>query len=773
MNVIETILEYNKSKGGGGSSGGGGTSITVDSALSTTSSNPVQNRIVTNAINNKANLSHTHTVSDITDLDTSNYVVKSDIEQLVQDEHTHNNKDTILDKFTLDENNNLLFNNEKIEADFDISKVINDNNTANNTTWSSDKINKSIPKTWVGTRTEYEQIKNTLENGTIVYITDDEIELNKTLDDLKSKSHIHNNKDTLDSLSISDSNKLLFNGKDICKDNIYQYSTMPVASADNVDTIVQYIGITNGDYTHNYFYECTKANDSTYKWVNVKVQSGNDSSASIDDTNVSDSTTYSSTKITNDFYTKANATTDLNNKVDTTTFETHTNNADVHISAVDRTKWDNKSDFDGKYTSLTDTPTIPTVDVNKEYVDTELTKKVNVADMPTNVSTFTNDSGYLTEHQSLDGYAKTNEIPTVTNDLTNELKANYDLAFTQTHTHSNKELLDNLTTETIAKYDNAVTNSHTHTNSDVLNTLSADNITNWDKAYTDSHTHTNKDELDSLTKSKLDDYDNAVVNTHSHANKTVLDNFSTADDGSLLYNNENVKGVELDDTITSKTKVWSSDKVNESITPIADKAHTHTNQTVIDKFTENENGEVQYNNEVIKGNVWTGTKAEYDAIKGKDSKTTYIVTDEEESLADYVIDDTITDANKTWSSQKINETTKEVYSTDEVKTNKVWIDGKPIYRKVLTQTITTTSITVTDSGKLNLISDFDTSSIDAIISFYGSIKQPWGNIAPISYYNSEEDGIFAYMSKTDNRFVLNTRTIGDVILIVEYTKTTD
>lgn len=460
MNVIETILEYNKSKGDGGSSGGGGTSITVDSALSTTSSNPVQNRIVTNAINNKANLSHTHTVSDITDLDTSNYVVKSDIEQLVQHEHTHNNKDTILDKFTLDENNNLLFNNEKIEADFDISKVINDNNTANNTTWSSDKINKSIPKTWVGTRTEYEQIKNTLENGTIVYITDDEIELNKTLDDLKSKSHIHNNKDILDSLSVSDSNKLLFNGKDICKDTIYQYSTMPAASADNVDTIVQYIGITNGDYTHNYFYECTKVNDSTYKWVNVKVQSENDSSASIDDTNVSDSTTYSSTKITNDFYTKANATTDLNNKVDTTTFETHTNNADIHISAVDRAKWDNKSDFDGKYTSLTGTPTIPTVDVNKEYVDTELTKKVNVADMPTNVSTFTNDSKYQTETDitnTLSSYAKKTDIPT-------KLPANGGNADTvNNHTVLSDVPTDAKFTDTITSIEDSSTTSTTST----------------------------------------------------------------------------------------------------------------------------------------------------------------------------------------------------------------------------------------------------------------------------------------------------------------------
>lgn len=497
----------------------------------------------------------------------------------------------------------------------------------------------------------------------------------------------------------------------------------------------------------------------------------------------------------------------------TQSISTHVANNTIHISSVDRTKWDNKSDFDGKYTSLTDTPTIPTVDVNKEYVDTELTKKVNVADMPTKVSTFTNDSkyqtetdvtntladyakkteipvnvsalandsnfitnavdnlinyytktetytqaevnklignlsgklsakivtelptetaeiststmyliedadkqgtysqymyidnawaslgkttvdltnyydktevdtkladkadkasipviptnisaftndsGYLTEHQSLDGYAKTNEIPTVTNDLTNELKANYDLAYTQTHTHSNKELLDNLTAETIAKYDNAVTNTHAHTNSDVLNTLSADNVTNWDKAYTDSHTHSNKDELDSLTKSKLDEYDNAVTNAHIHTNKAVLDNFSQADDGTLLYNNENIKGVELDDEVVSKTKVWSSSKVDDTITPIAEKAHTHTNQDVIDKFSEDTTtGDILYNNKGIGSKVWTGTKAAYEAITTKDSNTTYIVTDEEETLADYVIDDTVTDTNTTWSSKKINDT---------------------------------------------------------------------------------------------------------------------
>ena len=38
-------------------SGGGGGSVTVDSALSTTSQNPVQNRVITNALNEKADSS--------------------------------------------------------------------------------------------------------------------------------------------------------------------------------------------------------------------------------------------------------------------------------------------------------------------------------------------------------------------------------------------------------------------------------------------------------------------------------------------------------------------------------------------------------------------------------------------------------------------------------------------------------------------------------------------------------------------------------------------
>ena len=69
-------------------------------------------------------------------------------------------------------------------------------------------------------------------------------------------------------------------------------------------------------------------------------------------------------------------------------FNTHINNSNIHITSEERTKWNNKSDFSGSYNDLSDKPTIPTV--------------------PTEVSAFTNDAGYLTEHQDISGKADKN-----------------------------------------------------------------------------------------------------------------------------------------------------------------------------------------------------------------------------------------------------------------------------------------------------------------------------------------------------------------------------
>lgn len=86
--------------------------------------------------------------------------------------------------------------------------------------------------------------------------------------------------------------------------------------------------------------------------------------------------------------------------------------------SVDWSKVQNKPDFatvatSGDYNDLSNKPSIPSVDglASKEYVD----QKVESIEIPTKVSAFENDKGYLTEHQSLADYALKNEIPDTTN----------------------------------------------------------------------------------------------------------------------------------------------------------------------------------------------------------------------------------------------------------------------------------------------------------------------------------------------------------------------
>lgn len=66
----------------------------------------------------------------------------------------------------------------------------------------------------------------------------------------------------------------------------------------------------------------------------------------------------------------------------------------------------------GSYNDLADKPTIPsTTGLASEAYVNEKVAAIIIPEVPTNVSAFTNDAGYLTEHQSLAEYAKKTEIP--------------------------------------------------------------------------------------------------------------------------------------------------------------------------------------------------------------------------------------------------------------------------------------------------------------------------------------------------------------------------
>lgn len=88
-----------------------------------------------------------------------------------------------------------------------------------------------------------------------------------------------------------------------------QVKTMPAANAQNEGKVVQYIGATNANYTHNYFYECvedTSTSPSTYKWENVNVQEGGGTADNIftgtlsEWNSVLDKTKYTIANITDD-----------------------------------------------------------------------------------------------------------------------------------------------------------------------------------------------------------------------------------------------------------------------------------------------------------------------------------------------------------------------------------------------------------------------------------------------------------------------------------------
>lgn len=66
----------------------------------------------------------------------------------------------------------------------------------------------------------------------------------------------------------------------------------------------------------------------------------------------------------------------------------------------------------GSYNDLVDKPTIPSTTglATETYVDGKIAE-IDIPTVPTKVSAFENDKGYLTEHQSLAEYAKKTEIP--------------------------------------------------------------------------------------------------------------------------------------------------------------------------------------------------------------------------------------------------------------------------------------------------------------------------------------------------------------------------
>lgn len=255
---------------------------------------------------------------------------------------------------------------------------------------------------------------------------------------------------------------------------------------------------------------------------------------------------------------------ELNAKADKTELHSHSNKTILDgITSAKITEWNNKSTFSGNYNDLTNKPTIPTV--------------------PTNISSFINDSGYITSIPSeyitdseltAKGYAKTSDL----------------------HSHSNKSVLDNITSAKVTEWNNKSTFSGSY--NDLTNKPTIPS------AYTHPATHpagmitglstvaitgsyndlTNKPTIPSITNDLTNtlkaNYDAAYahsISAHAPVNAQKNSDITKAEIEAKLVG-----------TITS---------------------HTH-------------NGISGYN-------MWAGTQLEYDLISNKDSSTLYFIIKED------------------------------------------------------------------------------------------------------------------------------------------------
>ena len=173
--------------------------------------------------------------------------------------------------------------------------------------------------------------------------------------------------------------------------------------------------------------------------------------------------------------------------------------------------------------------------------------------------------------------------------------------------------------------------------------------------------------------------------------------------------------------------------------------------------------------------IFTGTRAEWDALTTTE-KGEYDICNLTDDLAggELVVSDTVTagDMNPVTS----NAVAKAVnYSTDEVKTGATWIDGKPIYRKVLN--ISTSAFTAGNNWV-----DISIPNLETVVDIKGVTKHNTSSsnyVLPVSPQDNTSRLMLDTISSSSllvsvgSWWVENKIHYSELNVILEYTKTTD
>lgn len=126
---------------------------------------------------------------------------------------------------------------------------------------------------------------------------------------------------------------------------------------------------------------------------------------------------------------------------------------------------------------------------------------------------------------------------------------------------------------------------------------------------------------------------------------------------------------------------------------------------------------------------------------------------------------TLTTTNKSSVVSAVNELKSgEIYSTAEVKTNKVWIDGKPIYRRIYQKTSTAATENI----------DIDDWNVDFVCLFVPLLYDSTNRQFDTNYYVNSNDYLRALTRLYNSKFTITVQRGNAnskvLTIIMEYTK---
>lgn len=302
----------------------------------------------------------------------------------------------------------------------------------------------------------------------------------------------------------------------------------------------------------------------------------------------------------------------------------------------------------------------------KDEVIAELATKANTADIPVvpvNVSEFTNDAGYI--KNTVDNLVHYyNKADTYTQAEVNTLISNINKLTSQIVDQLPTEDIDTSVIYLIKQEDTNAYMQYMYISSAwaELGTTQVDLSDYYKKSEVDTKLADKADKTELPTvPSVVSAFTNDVgyLTEYTETDPTVpawakaenKPTYTAAEVGALpedteipIFTNKAI----LDKISEEKIESW-----DEAVTS----AHIHDNKIILDKFSENDEGKVVYDNKPLASdNLWHGTQAEYDALGEYDENKTYVITDgsEDVDLSEVVIDDASTTAtNKTYSVAKI------------------------------------------------------------------------------------------------------------------------